>query len=378
MSTLTEYYKEAELALAAYANLTFGMITDVYKKALEDAGLSAAQAAHFAATYTVVNQFTDPATGLSATVFENIADGKRYLAIRGTEGLTDYIVDYFILDGTPSYLNPQYLALKAKVQEWLGNGVLPSSFTVTGHSLGGYLAVGLLADFSANISHVYLYNAPGTNNLTSQIIQALGIIPTPDASRITSLQADAGISPMAGLGNDFSEPIPIAIENQFLSDVSNPPLSFNHSQQVLTDALAIYDLFARVDPSVSVETVTEILKAASNQNANTLESALAALSWVYFKSYSAGETSRDAFYTNLYELQGVIGSNQGTVVSLTGQSREQIASLAKTDIAYRYALEWLDPFVVTGNPGLYTNRNIDGHLDADQLFSDTTAWRMAA
>ena len=365
MSMITEYLIHSELALAAYANLSSGkpVIADLIDGG---DGMSADQAARFASTYIVVDQFTDSGSGLSATVFQQ--GTTKYLAIRGTEGIFDYVADYFILDGTPSYLNPQYQVLKAKVREWLDNGTLSSDFTVTGHSLGGYLAAGLLADFSSNISHAYLYNAPGNNSPTSLILQALGVIPTPDASRITSLRADAGTSPIAGLGVDFSQPIPIAIENQ-LAGVSNPPLSFNHSQQVLTDTLAIYDLFARVDPSVSVDTITSIVKAASNRNANTLESALSALGWVYFKAYYGGETSRDAFYTSLYELQGVIGDNLGTVVSLTGQSREQIAGLAKTDIAYRHALEWLDPFVVTGNDSLYANHNIDGHLNADQ-FSD--------
>ena len=367
MSTISDYYKEAELALAAYANLFPGMSAKDYTDALIDdgKGMSAAQAERFASTYTVVDQFTDPLSGLSATVFQQGAT--KYLAIRGSEGITDYIADYVILNGTPSYLNPQYLELKDKVQEWLDNGVLPSTFTVTGHSLGGYLAAGLLADFSANISHAYLYNAPGNNSPTSLILQALGIISTPDASRITNLRADAGISPISELGYDFSSPIPIVIENQFLSGVSDPPLSLNHSQRVLTNALAIYDLFTRVDPTVSVETVSAIIKAVSNENANTLESALSALGAIYGKGYTSIETDRDTFYANLYDLQEAVAGKTGTVVSLVGQSRDQLAGLAKADIAYRYALEELIPFAVTGNSGLYASHNADGHLDAEQF-----------
>jgi VCBS repeat-containing protein len=90
---------------------------------------------------------------------------------------------------------------------------------------------------------------------------------------------------------------------------------------------------------------------------------------VYRKVYSTGETSRDDLYTNLYDLQKAIGSNQGKLISLVGQSRAQIASLAKTDIAYRHALEKLNPFVVTGNASLYIDHNFDGHLDANR-FSD--------
>jgi len=374
MNTIYDYLTHAELSLAAYASFNTGVI-DPRELVKDTVGMTAVQAAHFAATYTVISQFTDPATGLSATVFENVADGKRYLAIRGTNDLNDIVTDFVDIAvlGTPER-QAQYAALKDQVGAWLSDGTLTAGFTVTGHSLGGFLAGALLVDYPVEIGHAYLYNAPGIGGLSAglRLLMGLETDPTLDLTKVSNLISEAGISLTAGLGLDWGAPIAIAIEDQA------PNLIANHSIKYLTDALAIYDLFARVDPSVSVETVTDILKAASNQNANTLESALSALSWVYFKSYSAGETSRDAFYTNLYELQGVIGSNQGTVVSLTGQSREQIASLAKTDIAYRHALEWLDPFVVTGNPGLYTNRNIDGHLDADQLFSDTTAWRMAA
>lgn len=79
MSTLNDYFQQAELALAAYAiNLTAGVPR---KGALTDAGMSDAQATQFAATYTVVAQYSD-ATGVSATVFAD-ATGHTYLAIRG-------------------------------------------------------------------------------------------------------------------------------------------------------------------------------------------------------------------------------------------------------------------------------------------------------
>ncbi|MEW6427015.1 MAG: calcium-binding protein [Thermodesulfobacteriota bacterium] len=135
----------------------------------------------------------------------------------------------------------------------------------------------------------------------------------------------------------------------------------------MTDFLAVYDLFARVDPSVSVETVSAILNAAANENAPTLETALSMLGALYGRDYPAGETSRDALYTHLYDLRGVIGSNQGTVVSLAGLGNEQLVALAQADIGCRYALEQLLPFAVTGNGGLYAGHNGDGHLDADVL-----------
>ena len=373
MSAINEYYKQAELALASYANLTAGMSNTDFINALKVADLSATQASAFASAWNVVTQSTDPLTGVSATVFQAVSGGPKYLAIRGTQGPTDYLADYLILNGTPSTLNPQYQALKAQVQAWLGDGTLTSGFTVAGHSLGGYLAAGLVADFSAHISHAYLYNAPGNNSLISYVSQALGFSSTPDASKITSLRADAGISPISTLGNDFSPPIPIAIENQFLSDVSSPPLSLNHSQRVLTDALAVYALFSELAPTLSVSDMTALLKASSSQNVTTLESAAFALAKLFMPGTSTiAAENREALYTTLQTLQQntLFKQDAGLVqVKLLGASVSSTVSGAQTDIAYRYALMQLNPFVVTGDSALYGVHNTGGQLD---LYDETT------
>lgn len=293
---IQDYITQAELALAAYANLT---TIEPDEAELRKAGMTTAQASAFAAKWNVVDQYTDITTGASATVFQAVSGGPKYLAIRGTEGVLDFVVDYFILNGVPSFLNPQYLALKTQVQAWLADPTVlqGQSFTVAGHSLGGYLAAGLVADFSANISHAYLYNSPGNNSLISEIAQALGFSNTPDASKITSIRADAGISPISTLGNDFSPPISIHIEDQSFSDVVDPPLSFNHSQRVLTDSLALYAAFAMIDPTASVESITKIIKAASHQNGNTLETTLDTLRTLFQQNYQYGYLDYDALPT---------------------------------------------------------------------------------
>ncbi len=55
-----------------------------------------------------------------------------------------------------------------------------------------------------------------------------------------------------GTGNDmlYGDDT-IHIENQLLSDAVNPPMSYNHSQRVLTDSLALYAAYAQVDASAS-------------------------------------------------------------------------------------------------------------------------------
>lgn len=308
MNTITEYFKQSELALASYANLAIGVPGKVE---LIDKGMSDAQATLFAATYSVAAQYID-ATGLSATVFADAA-GNRYLAIRGTDDVKDLatdIVDIALL-GTTAFQS-QYDSLKAKVTEWLKDEnilgrkledgtVAAGSFSVTGHSLGGFLATGIAADFADNVTHTYLYNSPGvggiTGFITSPVLDALGIATTYDPAKISNIKAEAGISPIAELGYQVSPPVYIVIEDQIASDINDPPASFNHSQQVLTDALAVYAAFGTLDPALNLDDISAILKASTGQNAFTLEASLAALGAVFGKSFPQEETTRDALYT---------------------------------------------------------------------------------
>lgn len=107
MSTITEFYKQSELAFAAYSTLYSGISGGAYTDALKaNNGMTLTQATTFAAKWSIIAQSEDPMTGVSATVFQEVATGKRYLAIRGTQGPTDYLADYLILNGTPLHTEP--------------------------------------------------------------------------------------------------------------------------------------------------------------------------------------------------------------------------------------------------------------------------------
>lgn len=111
MSSVVDFFENSELALAAYSALRGGMIPAEYEAALRQngGGMSSVEAARFAATYTVIDQFTD-STGVSATIFEK--GGQRYVAIRGTElSIGDILADGVLAVGVPAELNQQYIAL---------------------------------------------------------------------------------------------------------------------------------------------------------------------------------------------------------------------------------------------------------------------------
>jgi len=391
MNEINEYYVQAELAQAAYATLSTG---EPSQSELLKVGMTFSQAENFASQWRVVAQYNHSETiewidelgithevvtsnGLSATVFENV-DGQRYLAARGTEitDLNDIATDVIDIGalGTAEH-QAQYAALSAQVQTWLDNDVLLPGFTVAGHSLGGFLATNLALDIPADVAHTYLYNAPGVTgvingDLLGGIVNALSPgtpIAIPAVVSITNIVAADDVVSLVGLY--VAPPIVLTVESQ-------SPIGA-HFIAGVTDALAVYSLFATIDPSVSIETISGILNAFPGDTENILESALAAAGAVYGKSYPCSETDRDIYYTNLYELQNVVAAGgQGTIVSLANLPVAEISAMAKSDPAALFALLQLSPIAITGMSQSYVPN--DGSLDVEnysaQWFEDRASF----
>ena len=266
---LKTYYDYAQLSQAAYATLTPNMEVLPFRDALtaNAVGFSTTQAENFANRYTVLHQADDLATGFSATLFQR-DDGSKILAIRGTDGFLDVLSDLNILFGTAGLFDTQYQALKSYYEQLVapagqelsddrfGLGLLGANeqITVTGHSLGGYLAQTFTADldYSGNVLHAYTYNAPGYNGIWAEIADLVGFSPasTPN-SQITNLFAENGLSATFGLGTLVG-----AVQSLFIEEGSSV---HNHSIITRTDALALYNLFGTITPTLEVESITEIL-----------------------------------------------------------------------------------------------------------------------
>lgn len=94
MNSASDIFEQSQLALSAYSSLVAGISGQAYVDSLVDQGqgMSDSQAKQFAQTYFVVTQYNDtPAEGglgtsFSATVFKD-KDGNLTLAIRGTAEL---------------------------------------------------------------------------------------------------------------------------------------------------------------------------------------------------------------------------------------------------------------------------------------------------
>ncbi len=395
MNQQVEYFKQAELALAAYANFNSDIPAQVE---LKDADFSTNQARTFAETYLVVAQHTD-VTGLSATVFSDKVSGKTFLAICGTEegNLRDLLMDLINITWLgDTTLQPQYISLKFKVAEWMESGVLPSNFTVTGHSLGGFLVTGLVSEpvFADHISHAYLFNAPGVGGFIGShatayaVLNFLGISSLYDQSKITNIEAATGISPISGLSFDAAPPIDIIIEDQIAPDISKPPDARNHSQQVLTDTLAIYSVYSQLVPNLNQEQLNKLFDAFGStkdvigaSNSKTLESAVDALRGILLnpengkialsENQKTETGNRDKFYENLYALQEsgqfkeLAGKVQLTLLSDLSASAiiSKIESTNQEGLATRFALLALNPFILEGQKINYGAFNTNGALD---------------
>lgn len=158
-----EYFENAQLSMAAYAALTQGITGVAYKTALKSAGFSDTQATDFISAYSVVRVFDDPATDFSATLFQKNGSADKILAIRGTESWHDIVITDLQI-GVFGLAN-QYASLQNFYEQILAQLQPADTLTVTGHSLGGFLAQAFTLDHQSLVSHAYTYNSPGLGGI---------------------------------------------------------------------------------------------------------------------------------------------------------------------------------------------------------------------
>src|SRR5882672_2203706 len=435
MSQASLLSASAQLALASYANLTVGPSNTVQQRAsLVGAGMTDSQALEFVNTYSnVVTQFNDTATSFSATVFSDVS-GNLTLAIRGTQTIFG---DIFPTDADIFTAGAGYDQIVAMVNWWArasapegqmvqqfrlasySVNVVPadavvlrtdgqfafvleaaaptSSVTVaqnisaalaadpdgrvdlTGHSLGGHLAMAFSTLFAPRAGPVTVFNALGFKD--SAVNQAFfaklgGAVPT--GGPILNVIADealVGANPgnfAAGMNSRPGTPIDIAIEKQTNSDERNPfSPAFNHSMETLTDSIAVYKLLTDLCPGLSTADYKVILNQASMFTAASYErivDTLESLFAINDTPLPVGNLNREYLYSAIVALTNNSGyqARRGALLILpsAGDAATLRANAQDPDaIAHRYALLTLAPFVVLGDDTLYASRNTNGELD---------------
>ena len=373
MSTTSDYFTQAELSLAAYGTFTIGAIP-LEKLTDPSVGMSPTQAANFSERWNVLAQFTDSASGASATIFQardvqGNPVGPKHLSIRGTEpDANDLIASGLLALGLPASLNPQFIALKAQIDNWRNDPTKlgDQTFTVTGHSLGGYLAAAVKEYYGAQVSDAYLYNAPGVAGPIGNILGIFGLAGVPSAN-VWNVTASEGASLISGLGAPVGTQVNIQIEAAPGAGLGN------HSIVRLADALAIQTLYSKLTPGLTQAQLNALVDASGNPTTQTLEAALDSIRKLLLGASNAPSPTddRDAFYTHLYALQddptytNLANSGSAQLTILADRAKADIAGLAQQDnatgLATRYALKELNPFALIGAD--YSTFNTDGALD---------------
>lgn len=229
-----------------------------------------------------------------------------------------------------------------------GPSVLPpgAPLIVTGHSLGGHLAL-LFGRFFPDVTeHVYTYNAPGISPYGEVTLRAMGVPPSP-ASLVTNVDSMMGDELIARIWSKPGETIGIATES------GNP--IYQHSIVPLTDALALYGAFGTLSAGLSGDptAVSGIVSASSAFPEDSLEVTLGHLGTllgtgdapVLVASSLADIDQREDYYQKLYRvLDSREPGRDYEIKSLVGKSAAELAALGSTDVSVRYALDELMPF----------------------------------
>lgn len=431
----------AELSLAAYADLANGTLdNDAQRLALRAAGFSTEQAINFSSKYTVVTQYDDISetgeTSFSATIFKDTS-GQLTLAIKGTLELTDVPGDIFPTDLNILNFGAGYDQIVAMYNWWLrisspvgstvpqynysvllgslqqldsvgASGELYDSLLmdsdqkldVTGHSLGAHLALAFNTLFPNEVNQVTGFNTPGfiDNRINQEFFLDLGGgVPTaensPNVTNIFADEASVGESPfnaIAGLHfkhNPIGEVINISIENQWQSDEPDEADALNHSQQILTDSLTVFNLLTQLDPSLSTIDYKIMLNASvigTSASYERIIDALEAITNINKELLLTGNNNRDDLYEAINNIHNEIFIDptaptlelkpkyQGVSISpltitIDGETKSFtpnfIESQAQNSIAYRYALQELNFFVISGNDSIYDDHNTEKELD---------------
>lgn len=416
--TTENVFSNAELAFAAYSELQKGS-TDAQIDALRRGteGMSVTQAEAFALRYPeVIERVDDAVSGFSMTVFRD-ANAGIALGIRGSQ---DEINDWLPTNTNILINGAGYQQIVALYNTWqrlthrlgevitvysvdlsnvanpvvaqsvvnsLGTAVEPlispaAAVDVSGHSLGGHLALAFAGLFPINARQVHVFNAPGfiDSTLNRNFFARLGgqlpagVSPggVPTVNIIADAQPGVGesFSFAAGLHSRPGTPLTVAIENQLTGDEPTRPFPRNHSQMVLTDSLAVFALLSKLAPTLSVSPYENLLASAAPGTAAGLERIVDALNvtlGLQKPFLQVGNANRNALYESIYALQSnatfvaLAGGAALRVLAETGAATLEASS--KNDFGYFLAMQHLLPLAIE-SPGGLGDRGAPGSVCA--------------
>ncbi|MCP5200843.1 MAG: putative Ig domain-containing protein [Gammaproteobacteria bacterium] len=286
---------------------------------------------------------------------------------------------------------------------------------VTGHSLGGHLAALALRLFPQQFTAAVAFNAPGfdavvgadeavslTTRLAAYLHPGVGLLALVGDFLSRGAQASerfvddlfaagAGLAPAADFDGlaaagrilyfTAEDQAPLGDPSLVAGIVSGRPPAprtavttevNSHAIGALVDALAVQATLARVDPTLSLDVAGSLLVHASTTGADTLERITDVLSQLLLPGplpplaqsvapalgqWFSGPAPFDAradLHERLVLLQeAAAGHGDLHLVPLAGVAATTLFEQARHDLAWRFALHTLSPFVVAGSAALY-------------------------
>ncbi|MCC7423907.1 MAG: hypothetical protein IT428_26890, partial [Planctomycetaceae bacterium] len=338
--TLKEVFEQALLARAAYAALEGVSFSDSdglqegLGESIEEEGppiMSAAAAAYVAKNFGVVHHQPNTESGYSGTLFRrrevapDDPTGGFSLAIRGTEqgSLDDFRADYLQIMLTGSAWNQRAamqihwnglssgsLGIDAEFQQQLAG----RQVNVTGHSLGGHLALWFANDLSGSLAHSFTFNAPGL------VYEDRTGIP---ADRISNFVSDAYPDVVSGLYGTYG-----SVDRIFIESGLGAGVMAGHSMTNLLSGVASSYLLSLIDPDVDASLTQAVLQSVTNDEPASFESFAAALRLFYGLADPISEREGDVTIFGLIERFEAGDQQPGRIVALGSVSLGELVQRA--------------------------------------------------
>ncbi|KPX02995.1 DUF6792 domain-containing protein [Pseudomonas savastanoi] len=396
---IVEIAEYATLSKAAYTDFKFnsdGENIELIKSLTIDSSFSENEAIALSTQFEVVSQSTNGiASGFSATLFRTKTDPAKYvLSVRGTNDIGDALEDILnigIFDGIASHqtieLFNYYQDLTAKEGDKVvryfyddadqlraytevakeTGALYGKDFVGVGHSLGGHLATTLSRLAGDAVDAVYSFNGPGfdssqvvgtskaelfIDNLAAMQKQLLGYTSIADewGAQVTDIATPTDI--VNKVGN--------SVDEKFYSYVEAINPAAAHSITGLTESLIVQSLFALMDSTVTLSTLSDIFQSSSDRD-SVLETVVAALKKLVVDhgvGSAGGIATEDhsALFKAYQDVKDVISKQEikASLVNLASLSSQLMSSLSHENIAYRYSLVEGNAFALL-NDNLYTS-----------------------
>jgi len=328
---------------------------------------------HFGITAYTVIDCTSTDTNMQALLLQKSGTNEYVIAFRGTEMETwsswggDVLEDLVI--GLNNY-SSQYSDALDFVQSALNDpkyseyNITTDNLTLTGHSLGGILtqAVGAVLGIES-----YAFNPYGTERLLTMPPNIGGAAGLLDVYRYAIFNA-------FGLDSSYAESAKENVLNIMYSDFGalNGDILSNLATALTSEHLG--EMLPIFGDNVGLDGhyISVVNKAIQHYNETlahfTDTTTMESLSRVYLLSGENGYDKVEAVFTDLNVLGAADHSLSLNILAGTdseGNSTplcpDDLETQARSDIAYRYALVNLNPFVVVGAD--YSSFNQNGELD---------------